>query len=148
MRLPTTFLIAALLPLSAQSGAEAGAIRVVQRLFDALAAHDGDAIRSLMLPGAAISVAREPAEPTTVTVAEMAARIATDKTVLLERFTSPPRVLMRGRIAQVWGEYEFHRDSKFSHCGVDAVTLVLTSGEWRIASLAYTVETQGCPGGR
>jgi len=145
MRLLTTF-FCALLPLSAQTGAEADVIGVVQRLFDALAAHDGEAIRSVMLPDARISIARAAAEPAGTTVADMAARIAADKTVMLERFTSPPRVLTRGRIAQLWGEYAFHRDGKFSHCGVDSATLLLTSGGWKIASLAYTVETEGCPG--
>jgi ketosteroid isomerase-like protein len=145
MRLTTLFL-ASLLPLFAQSSAEADAIAVVQRFFDALAAHDGQAIRSLMLPDARISTARGAADPASTTAADLAARIAADKTALLERFTTRPNVLTRGRIAQVWGEYAFHRDGKFSHCGVDSVTLFLTSGGWRIASLAYTVETAGCPG--
>ena len=148
MRLLTAFLLATFLPVRAESGAKADVIGIVQRLFDALASHDGEAIRSVMLPEARISSVRGAAEPSSTTAAEMAARIASDKTVLLERFSSRPRVLVRGRIAEVWGEYTFHRDGNFSHCGVDSATLLLTSGGWKIASLSYTVETTGCPGRR
>jgi hypothetical protein len=35
-------------------------------------------------------------------------------------------------------------DGKFSHCGVDAITLVRTDAGWRIASFVYTVEETGC----
>ncbi len=63
---------------------------------------------------------------------------------VLERFTGAPRVLVRGRVAQVWGEYEFLRDGKFSHCGVDAVSLFKTVEGWKIATIVYTAETTGC----
>jgi hypothetical protein len=145
MRPIATLFFAALLPLAAQSPEPAA---VLQRFFDALAAHDGDALRALMLPEARISVARSSAEPTVTPAADSAARIAADKNALLERFTSPPTVLVRGRIAQVWGEYEFHRNGKFSHCGIDSATLLMTFAGWKIASLAYTVETSGCPTGK
>jgi hypothetical protein len=144
MRLLTAWLFAGLVPLSAQTAGKAEAVAVLQRFFDALAAHDGDAIRALMLPDARISVARAAGEPTSTSAGETATRIGADKNVLLERFTAPPSVSVRGRIAQVWGEYEFHRNGAFSHCGVDVATLLMTGGGWKIASLAYTVETAGC----
>ena len=49
-------------------------------------------------------------------------------------------------MAQVWGEYEFLRDGKFNHCGVDTASVFRTASGWKIASLSYTTETKGCPG--
>jgi hypothetical protein len=47
-------------------------------------------------------------------------------------------------MAQVWGEHEFLRAGKFTHCGIDSVSLFKTSEGWKIAAITYTVETTGC----
>jgi ketosteroid isomerase-like protein len=61
----------------------------------------------------------------------------------LERMWQPT-VQVHGRIATLWTPYDFHVDGKFSHCGVDAFTLVRTDAGWKIASVVYTVEATGC----
>jgi hypothetical protein len=73
-------------------------------------------------------------------------RIASMPGTLLERFTARPRVSIRNRIAQLWAEYEFLHDGKFTHCGIDTATLFKTPEGWKIASLVYTTETTGCKG--
>jgi hypothetical protein len=62
---------------------------------------------------------------------------------LLERMWEPT-VQVHGRIATLWTSYDFHLDGKYSHCGVDAVTLVRTDAGWKIVSFVYTVEMTGC----
>jgi hypothetical protein len=62
---------------------------------------------------------------------------------MLERMWDA-RVLIHGRIAVLWTPYDFHRDGKFSHCGVDAFSLVKTDDGWKIAGFIYTVEPEGC----
>jgi hypothetical protein len=62
---------------------------------------------------------------------------------LLERMWQPT-VLVHDRIATLWAPYDFHVGGKFSHCGVDAVTLARTSAGWKIVSFVYTVEMTGC----
>ncbi len=42
------------------------------------------------------------------------------------------------------GEYEFVRDGKFSHCGVDSVSLFKSAEGWKIATIVYTMEITGC----
>jgi hypothetical protein len=76
----------------------------------------------------------------------MATRLASTQGALLERFTSKPTVTIHGRIAEVWGEYEFLRDGKFSHCGIDSFTLLKTDQGWKVATIVYTAETTGCKG--
>ena len=63
---------------------------------------------------------------------------------LLERMWAP-KVFCHERIAVVWTSYDFHRNRQFSHCGVDAFTLIKTEQGWKIASIVYTVEKNGCP---
>jgi hypothetical protein len=111
-----------------------------------MAAHDADMIRSTMLPDARFHAVRDAAVPTTTLAEDFAKRIAGMQGALVERFTAKPKVLVQGRIAQVWGEYEFVRDGKFSHCGVDTATLFKTPDGWKIATLVYTMETTGCKG--
>jgi len=45
-------------------------------------------------------------------------------------------------IAVVWTPYEFHVNGEFSHCGVDAFSLVRIDGQWKIAGIVYTVERE------
>src|SRR4051794_12572444 len=125
MRLLSSLLLTAIL-LPAQTSANNGVLAIVQKIFDAIGKHDGEMIRSTMLPDAKIYVIRDNGAASSTTLGEMSSQIAAGKVAMVERFTSPPQVLIRGRIAQVWGEYEFLRDGQFSHCGVDTATLFKT----------------------
>ena len=134
------------LPLFAQTSDEKEAIATVQKTFNAMAAHDAAMIRATMLPDARLYAVRDQGAPTSTTLDDFASQIASIKGDLLERFTSRPSVSIRGRMAQVWGEYEFLRDGKFNHCGVDSVSLLKTAEGWKIATIVYTSETSGCKG--
>jgi len=134
------------LPLFAQTSDEKEAIATVQKTFNAMAAHDAAMIRATMLPDARLYAVRDQGAPTSTTVDDFASQIASIKGDLLERFTSRPSISIRGRMAQVWGEYEFLRDGKFNHCGVDSVSLLKTAEGWKIATIVYTSETSGCKG--
>ena len=133
-------------PGAAQTDAEAGAVAAVQALFDAMAARDGDAIRSLLTPGAVFAATAETEDGVQVresTGTEFAASIGQPGPALLERMWDP-HVMVQGPLAIVWTPYDFHVDGEFSHCGIDAVSLVHTDGSWKISSIAYTRETEGC----
>lgn len=47
-------------------------------------------------------------------------------------------------MAQVWCDYAFYLDDKFSHCGVDAFQLVKLDGDWKIFVLSDTRRKEGC----
>jgi len=143
MRLLASLLLAAVL-LPGQASGEKDVLAVVQKIFDAIGAHDGEMIRAAMLPDARIYLVRESGAASSTAMADMITQVSNGKVPMLERFTSAPNVLVRGRIAQVWGEYEFLLDGKFSHCGVDTATLFKTADGWKISTLSYTVERTGC----
>lgn len=142
MRYFLAFLVFSALALASD---EADILAVIDKTFHAMAVRDGDALRSTMLPEARLYSMRGE-EAASRGLEDFVKQIVGSKADLIERFTAKPQVSIRGRLAQVWGEYEFLRDGKFSHCGVDTVLLFKTSAGWRIATLSYTVEPTGCPG--
>ena len=133
------------------SGARAGDDRaavvvVVQRLFDAMARRDTIAARALLLPGASfVSIRGDTAgaRPRTQSDTSFLRMLATGREALLERMWQPV-VHVDGPVASVWTPYDFHTDGKWSHCGVDAVSLVRTAAGWRVTSIAYTVNRRDC----
>ncbi len=133
-------------PLFGQTADQKDAVATVQKTFDAMAAHDAATIRATMLADARLYAVRNESAPASTAVDDFANQIASLKGDLLERFTAQPSVSIRGRMAQVWGEYEFLRDGKFQHCGVDSVSLLKTAEGWKIATIVYTAETAGCKG--
>jgi hypothetical protein len=116
----------------------------VQHLFDAMAAHDGAAIRATFVSDARLVAVRANGTVSVTPVEGFATNISSVKEALLERIWEP-KVLIRGAIAQLWAPYDFHRDGKFNHCGIDSVSLVKVEGNWKIAGISYTSETTDCP---
>src|SRR5580692_8171958 len=143
MRLSITLLFFVFAPLFAQTSDEKDAVATVQKTFNGMAAHDAAMIRSTMLPDARLYSVREEGTTGGTASEDFINQIATAKGDVLERFTSPPTVSIRGRLAQVWGEYEFLRDGKFHHCGIDSASLFKTAQGWKIATLVYSTETTG-----
>ena len=125
---------------------EASVLAVVQAFFDTMASKDVDGARKVLDPeGSFVSVRwqdgkqivrRSPIRGYLETLDE-------GSVSFLERMWDP-RVMIRGPIAIVWTEYDFHRDGEFSHCGVDAFQLTRLDSGWTITGASYTVETEGC----
>ena len=124
----------------------AAVVAVVQRLFDAMAARDTAAARAILLPGAQFRAVRSDtavAAPRVQSDTAFLRQLATLSDRLLERMWAPV-VHVDGPLATLWAPYDFHIDGRWSHCGVDAVTLARTTTGWRVAGFAYTVQRQGC----
>jgi hypothetical protein len=135
----------ALTAVSAQepSDAERAAVlAVVQTFFDAMAAQDVDGARRILVPeGRFFALGEQDGNPTvrSFTNDDYLKRLAGRKQKVRERMWNP-EVRIRGRIASVWTPYDFWRDGKFSHCGIDAFDLIKTDDQWRIAGGTFTVE--------
>lgn len=134
-----------LLFLLAVTPEEQQVVATVQKLFDAMAAHDSAAAAEITVPEGrvfAVLTTRDPGASTSL--AQFAERLPTIKGAILERMWNP-EVRLNGRLATVWAPYDFHRDGQRTHCGIDAVTLVKTPSGWKISGIQYTVVTEGCP---
>jgi hypothetical protein len=133
----------------APSAESQAVLAVVQRMFDAMRTRDTAAFREIFEPGARLVGMR--VRPNGETVLQVlpwerfATVMATDpRPQWIERAFNP-EVRIRGTLATVWADYDFHFASRFSHCGVDAVQLLKTPAGWKIVSIADTYETTGCP---
>ena len=54
------------------------------------------------------------------------------------------KIQVDGPMATVWAPYKFYLGEKFSHCGVNAFTLIKTQSGWKIASITDTRRKDEC----
>ena len=134
-----------LLPLAAQTSDEKDVLAAVQKTFDGMASNDAGKILASMTADARLYGVRANGAAYAMPAEQWAARLASLKSAFVERFTKTPVVSIHGTIANVWGEYEFLRDGKFGHCGVDSFNLLKTAEGWKVATILDTEETTGCP---
>jgi len=117
----------------------------VQKLFDAMAAHDASAAAAITIPEGRVFAIRATGEPgTSTTLEQFAARLPATKGRIIERMWNL-EVRIDGRMATLWAPYDFYRDGQRSHCGIDAVDLVKTASGWKISGISFTMVTEGCP---
>jgi hypothetical protein len=150
-RLTNLALVLLLMPLPANaqvttSQTEREVLAVVDTLLLGISLRDTLTSRRLLLPGAVLYAVQgegSTAQGRFLTDTSYLRRLAADTSALVERIWSPT-VLLEGAVAVVWAPYDFHISGAFSHCGVDAFSLLRTSLGWQIASVAYTVQRTGC----
>ncbi|WP_309670230.1 hypothetical protein [Gemmatimonas sp.] len=99
------------------------------------------ALSDLMIPEAQVFPAQDRAgRGGTYTVRTVAAQRATGKRAPLIERGYDPIVHVAGTIASVWMPYDLWAEGKWSHCGIDLLTLVQVGPAWRIANFTYTIE--------
>jgi hypothetical protein len=138
---------ASALPRAADDTAATEVIAVVQRMFEAMAAHDAAALSGLMLPDGQFHAVRTEQGQRVVratTFGEFIRRFGSARERMVERMWQPS-VRVDGDIATLTARYDFTRDGAFSHCGTDVFELVRTPAGWRVAGGLYTVQPEGCP---
>ena len=122
-------------------------IAAVQSFFDSMEKADAELARTILMPDARFFSAAERDGKTTVRPSTGDAFVASfsnpNRPKALERMWNP-EVRLQGAIAQLWTRYDFHSNGTFSHCGVDAFSLVRTDEGWKIASAMWTVERTDC----
>ncbi|MEX0893874.1 MAG: DUF4440 domain-containing protein [Gemmatimonadota bacterium] len=126
-------------------------LATVQRLWDAMAAHDADAAAALFHPEARMIRVGERDGAPYVDVNAPAGFVAALRGaaggVPWNETMIDPQVRVDGKLAMVWTGYTFHLGEAFSHCGVDAIHLVRTASGWQIIEIADTMRREGCPAG-
>ena|SRR5579872_3295182 len=142
------FLIACLLalcPLAAQTSDEKDVLATVEKVFVGMRTNDSAGILAAMTADARLFGVRANGDAYAIPAEQWATRLVGMKSKFEEHFTGQPKVAIHGTIANVWGDYEFLRDGKFTHCGVDSFNLVKVTAGWKVAAIFDTEETTGCP---
>lgn len=123
---------------------ETQVLATVQRFFDSMTARDTAAARQILVMDATYYSIRRGSDGASMRGSrnsEYVKRLATGDDELLERMYDP-QVMVHDDIAVVWTKYDFQINGEFSHCGVDAFSLIRTEGRWKIAGIIYTVERE------
>lgn len=139
-------LVTAVAPARAQSKSspeEGEILAVIDSFMHAISTNDDKALAALRLDGTLTTVA-SPAADGSTRITRRGPSVDGISPGMRERYWDPT-VLVRRSIAIVWAPYEFWRDGKTTHCGVDVFDLVKEAGAWRIAHVMYTVEADACP---
>lgn len=124
---------------------EEAVLEAVQRLFDAMAARDTAAAReALFMNGQLIAVPPGEGAPRVASHREFLESLGAAEEPWHERMWDA-RVLVEGPIAVVWTPYDLHVGERFSHCGVDALTMIRTEEGWKVAGGIYTLRVEDCP---
>ncbi len=127
--------------------ADAQAVAVIDKLWEAMRTKNADAIRGLFTPeGQLVTVTKprtseEPSKTRVFTVGDFAKMIAAGTGEFIERMPQPETKIF-GDAAIVFGRYTFHVGDKFSHCGTNTFNLVRTPDGWKIANGVSTMESQ------
>lgn len=123
-------------------------LAAVDGALTAITTNDAALFEKVMLPDA-IVIAQNYApgsgalKTRRLSVAELADRMRKAMTRIDERRTATT-VLVQRDLAHVWADYTLDIDGKRRHCGVDSFGLVKLDGAWRINSLTWTAEPDGC----
>ena len=135
---------AAASPARAQD-AKKEVLQVAQAFMDAIGAGDTAAFRSLFLPNAMIYTVREKdGQPVTASRSFLADTFRPGTVIKEQMKATGVEVQVHGNMAQVWAPYDLWVNGTFSHCGIDVFTLLKTRQGWRIATVSYTIEKEGC----
>lgn len=153
--LPAVMAIAALssTPLAAGAQASSGnaeqeVLAVVKKLFDGMRTKDTAMMRTLFDSSARLvttrmqngaPVIRETKMSDFITIIGRAPAADT-----LNETIYDTEVRIDDNLATVWTAYDFHVNSRFSHCGYDAMQLVRGRDGWKIIALADTQKREGC----
>lgn len=125
---------------------EQSVIAAVEQFFKALETRDAKLVRDILMPEGVVYSVRDEGGGKTIRATnhqQIIDSFASSTEKMLERIWDP-KVLIHKEIAVVWAKYDFHREGKFSHCGVDAFNLIKTPEGWKISGIFYTVEKEGC----
>lgn len=120
---------------------------IIQKVFTAIEKNDTVIWKSYFLPRAYNAIVGKRQDSLVVR-----SRFITGKTfynresVVKERMRDKGvKVEVHGNIAMAWVPYDLWVDEKFSHCGIDVLTLMKDNkGIWKIATIAYSIEREGC----
>ena len=146
-----TIVIAATSVLLAATRAESqtprdSVVAAVNEFFRAMTARDTAALARVQFADGIQYAARTKGDSVAIrrgTSEGFAQQLAGMGDTYVERMWEPT-VLVHGPLAVVWAPYDFHRNRTFSHCGIDAFTLLRSPTGWKIATVSYTTEATGC----
>ncbi len=125
-------------------------LAVIDAALRAVNTRDAALIEQVMVPEAIIvSQDYDKADDTlrtrTINRAQMAQSFRTPGRPPVDERIQNPTVLIQRDLAHVWSPYTIDVGGKRLHCGIDSFGLAKIDGSWKLTSLTWTAEPNGCP---
>lgn len=131
--------------IAQQSPDELRVRQVINTFFVALEKQDTTVFYNLHMKGARFYIVGERNDTARTASLDITQFTFHKDQLLKERIRDTGVIVhIHDRIATVWAPYDLWVNDKFSHCGIDAFTLLKTSDGWKITSCSYTIETKDC----
>jgi hypothetical protein len=129
-------------PVAAQDtpAERAAAVAVTDQALSAITRGDMVGFTDLMLPEAVLFPTSTRDGLTRYRFRTRAEQRDAPRTAAVTERGWSPEVRVNGPLAMVWYPYDLYLDGAWSHCGVDAFTLIKHEGRWRIATMAWSAE--------
>lgn len=140
------FPILIILVSSWANAADTGPIDAVNTFFDAMSENDAELASSVVIGDGIFYGYVENEEGLRlirVSGDQFLEGMAGRTDSLLERIWDV-QVLVNKRLAMAWTPYDFFLNGEFHHCGVNSFNLIRTDEGWKIAGVAYSMETETC----
>jgi hypothetical protein len=131
----------------ASDTARASVLAAVKVLFDGMRAGDSAMVRSAFHPNALMTtwVMRQNVPTVLIdSLSQFTRSVGTPHPEQWDERTHDEMVHIDQGMAMVWAPYAFYLGGKFSHCGVDNITLARTEKGWKIVTLMDTRQRTGC----
>lgn len=143
-------LAALLLAAPATAAPQDDVLAAVDAALRAVNTGDAALLEQVMLPSAIIvaqnyNKADDSLKTRTLTVAQMAESWRAPGRRPVDERIQNPTVLIQRDLAHVWSPYTIDIDGKRLHCGIDSFGLAKVDGAWKLTSLTWTAEPNGCP---
>lgn len=127
------------------SADEKAVLQVVNEFFTHLESQDSVAFRKLHVNNSRFYIVVEENDKVRTASREVVSFPFHKGQTVKERMRDKGVIVqVHGRIATVWAPYDLWVNDVFSHCGIDAFTLLKGTDGWKIASCSYTMEKTGC----
>lgn len=124
---------------------EAAVRAVVAQLFDGMRARDTAMVRATLHPAARLQSVVRRGETHHIEEGDLDGFVAAlgASTVTWDERLGDVEVRVDDGLATAWMAYRFYAGETFSHCGVNAMQLALTTSGWQIVQIMDTRRT-GC----
>ncbi len=131
--------------------AEAQAVAVIEKLFDAMRASDSSSVRGLFADGVnefrSSFMSRDAGPAIGVnSLEDFLAGVGGAEVGTLDEQIIVRDVIVDDNLVTVVTPYAFYFDGSLSHCGVDVFLVARTGDEWKIIGLADTRRRRDCEG--
>jgi hypothetical protein len=120
-------------------------LKVARLFFEALEKHDTVTFNDILVKDSYNYIVIEQGDSARlVSRLHKNSNFKSDRVIKERMRESEVIVHIHKRIATVWAPYDLWLNDTYSHCGVDAFIMLKGKQGWKIATISFSIEKEGC----